>query len=140
MTFDARIQFWSQILHDADGNVSPQLVTTVSAKLPSRSTRENTRASLSLSAKELSPFERSEDGTLHVRVVFEIVVKEDMLSGYKTVHGGCIAYLIDMYIHLATVYIGINVLLIIQMLLGCPRITFPSEQVVLYRSKMLSVL
>ncbi|EDR00370.1 uncharacterized protein LACBIDRAFT_314361 [Laccaria bicolor S238N-H82] len=51
---------------------------------------------------ELSVDEKREEASrLEGRVVAEIVVAEDMLNGNGTLHGGCIAWLIDMCSSLA---------------------------------------
>ncbi|KAI0748769.1 hypothetical protein C8Q80DRAFT_1173548 [Daedaleopsis nitida] len=49
-----------------------------------------------LELREVSVFERPEDGKLHAEVVFELDGSYDMSNSARNVHGGCIMFLIDV--------------------------------------------
>ncbi|KAI0748772.1 HotDog domain-containing protein [Daedaleopsis nitida] len=49
-----------------------------------------------LELEKVEVSEREKDGRMQARVVFTIVVNEEMLNIANTMHGGCAAYLIDM--------------------------------------------
>jgi len=48
-----------------------------------------------LRIKEMSLFEREQDGRMQARIIFEITVNEDMVNAYHILHGGCVGHLID---------------------------------------------
>ncbi|KAJ4487542.1 hypothetical protein J3R30DRAFT_3436505 [Lentinula aciculospora] len=49
-----------------------------------------------------------ESSRLEGKVVLQLVVNEDMLNVANTVHGGCIAYFVDLYVARSRIYLIIH--------------------------------
>ncbi|KZT06487.1 uncharacterized protein LAESUDRAFT_653521 [Laetiporus sulphureus 93-53] len=60
-----------------------------------------------LKAIELTIFDRPQDGKQQTRVVFELTVNNDMLNAFDMMHGGCIAFLVDVCSSVALSLLGI---------------------------------
>jgi len=104
-----RLQLWKEIVSSAKGNLSPEIKQQLVDALAIL-TKDGDFGDLtisSLKATELSIFERTADGKKQARVVFELVVAQGMLNARDSIHGGCLAYLVDVCSSVALSVLGL---------------------------------
>ncbi|KAI0920800.1 hypothetical protein AcW1_005026 [Taiwanofungus camphoratus] len=108
-TSPAMVPHWKNSMEGVQSNLSPETVERMVEALSGMSVEGEFGYAIEtrLKTKELFVNRREEDGKLQARVVHEITVSKDMLNAADSIHGGCIAYLIDICSSVPLSLIGI---------------------------------
>jgi len=100
---------WASRVEGVKGNVSPKLKDKLVQIIPALA-KEGAFADSTMKSLKATVFDvidRPEDGKKQARVIFEVVVHEEMLNSRDTIHGGCVAYLVDACSSVAIAVLGL---------------------------------